>query len=576
MVTRILVERDVEIPMRDGTVLRANVHRPETSEQLPVLLMRTPYDKNVGADFTLRAATRGYLVVTQDTRGRHASSGDFAPFVDDMHDGYDTVEWAASLPGGNGQVAMWGGSYNGWTQWAAASQRPASLRALAPQMTLTDLYGDLLYPGGALSLGVALTWCLATEVAQNLSRIAVDEQERAAMQAAFCQAVDEVTARKRFEALPLLEDALLGREDLAPGYARMLKQQQAADWTDTALLDRAAQASVPALHMGGWYDLFAGSTVGTFAALQKRSATPAGRQGQRLIMGPWAHGPVTSTVGQVEFGVQSSSLVTDADETVLQWFDHCLKGESFEWLDQPPVRLFVMGANRWRYEEGWPLARAMETPLYLTGDGGVNSRHGDGSLSWQTPESRSPNRFTYDPANPAPTHGGALCCWAPALPPGAYDQREIEERPDVLVYTSEPLQEAVEVTGPIRVVLYAATSAVDTDWTAKLVDVGPCGYARNLCDGIVRARLRDPESPSLLTPGEVVRYAIDLGPTSNLFLAGHAIRLEISSSNFPRFDRNLNTGVSGATSAEMVTAQQTVFHDADQPSQVVLPVVPRP
>ena len=575
MTTRILVERDVEVPMRDGTILRANIHRPETQEPLPVLLARTPYNKNGGADFSLRAATRGYLVVTQDTRGRYASSGDFCPFVDDLLDGYDTVEWAAALPGSNGQVAMWGGSYNGWTQWAAASQRPPSLSALAPQMTFTDLYNDLLYPGGALSLGVALTWCLASEVGANLSRLALSDQERAQQQATFLATVDQVTARTRFEALPLLQDPLLGREDLATGYVRMLTQQTAGEWADTALLDRAVEASLPALHMGGWYDLFAASTVGTFAALKERGATAAGRQGQRLIMGPWAHGPVTSTVGQVEFGVQSSSLVIDADETVLQWFDHCLKGETFEWLEQPPVRLFVMGENRWRYEDEWPLERAVATPLYLSSAGGANGRHGDGILAWQQPAGTPPDQFTYDPADPVRTHGGALCCWAPALPPGAYDQRQIEERPDVLVYTSEPLGEPIEVTGSIRVVVYAATSAVDTDWTAKLVDVGPCGFARNLCDGIVRARMRDPQNPTLVTPGEVVRYEIELGPTSNVFLAGHAVRLEISSSNFPRFDRNLNTGISSATSADMVAAQQTVYHDAGCPSHIVLPVVPR-
>lgn len=572
----ITIERDVETTMRDGTVLRANVYRPDIDERLPILLLRTPYNKDVGADFCLRAAHRGYMVVVQDTRGRHTSDGEFAPFVDDMKDGYDTVQWAASLPGSNGEVAMWGGSYGGWTQWAAASQRPPALRALAPQMTFTDLYRDLLYPGGALSLGVALTWCLGAEVAQRMARLDLGEAEHSALRVSFLEAIDQVTARRRFETLPLLDDPILGREDLAPGYIRILRQRHMRDWEECALLDQAAKASVPALHMGGWYDLFAASTTHTYATLRQHSATEAGREGQRLIMGPWAHGPVTSTVGEIEFGVHSSNICIDADEMVLQWFDHCLKGERFDWLDEPPVRLFVMGENRWRYEDAWPLARAIETPFYLTSGGNANSLHGDGRLSRQTPDAAPPDRYVYDPANPVPTRGGGLCCWAPALPPGAYDQRKIEERQDVLVYTSEPLEKPLEVTGPIRVVLYAATSAVDTDWTAKLVDVGPCGYARNLCDGIVRARFRNPEKPALPTPGEAVRYEIALGPTSNLFLPGHAIRVEISSSNFPRFDRNLNTGQDSATSAEMMIAEQTIYHDAERPSQIILPVVPRP
>jgi len=573
--TRLLIERDVDATMRDGTVLRANIYRPEVSERLPVLLLRTPYNKNGGTDFCLRAAARGYVVVAQDTRGRYASDGEFMPFLDDLQDGYDTVQWAAELPWSNGDVAMWGGSYGGWTQWAAASQNPPALKTLVPLVTFTDIYRDLLYPGGALSLGVALTWCLGAEAGARMGRLEMTDDESAALRAAFLEAIDQTTVRQRFERLPLLDDPLLGREDLAPGYVRMLRERHIADWKAGALLDQAAEASIPALHAGGWYDLFASSTTGSFSALQKRSATRQGREGQRLIMGPWAHGPVTSTVGDAEFGVRSSGLFLDLEETTLQWFDHWLKGKSFDWLKEPPVRLFVMGENRWRHEESWPLARAVETPYYLASEGNANNLHGDGRLASKAADAAPPDRFTYDPGDPVPTHGGGLCCWAPALPPGAYDQRKVEERQDVLVYTSEPLQEELEVTGPVRVILWASTSAVDTDWTAKLVDVGPCGYARNLCDGIVRARFRDPMQPGLVNPGDVIRYEIALGPTSNLFLPGHAIRMEISSSNFPRFDRNLNTGQDSAISAEMVTAKQTVYHDAERRSCVLLPVVPR-
>ena len=287
-------------------------------------------------------------------------------------------------------------------------------------------------------------------------------------------------------------------------------------------------------------------------------------------MGPWVHGPFgDNAVGDVDFGVAASNGQVLLEEQKLNWFDHWVKGAATELPDGPPVRLYVMGINRWRDEAEWPLRRAQPTPYYLHSDGAANTLDGDGALSPAMPGEEPADAFLYEPRHPVPTRGGGLCCSQTALPPGAFDQRPIEERPDVLVYSTPPLADDIEVTGDVVVRLWAATSAADTDFTAKLVDVTPDGYARNLCDGIVRARYRHgADRPEPVRPGEPVEYTIAVGPTSNVFLAGHRIRLEISSSNFPRYDRNPNTGAAdGAPRA----ALQTVFHDADAPQ---LPAAP--
>jgi putative CocE/NonD family hydrolase len=303
--------------------------------------------------------------------------------------------------------------------------------------------------------------------------------------------------------------------------------------------------------------------------LQQQNKAP-----QKILVGPWTHGSFSSLVGEVDFGVQSSDMFVVPDLVSLRWFDYWLKGQPNGILAEPPIRLYVMGENRWRDEYEWPLARAVPTRFYLHSGGAANTASGDGLLSQAEPGEEPVDAYVYDPRNPVPTRGGGLCCWNPILPPGAYDQRQIEERPDVLVYTTPPLQEGLEVTGPIQVRLWAASSAVDTDFTAKLVDVGLCGFTRNVQDGILRARYRRPGESVLLEPGEAVELTIDLGPTSNLFRAGHRLRLEISSSNFPKYDRNANTGERPGHDTALCPAQQTIFHDQDHLSHIILPVIP--
>jgi hypothetical protein len=327
---------------------------------------------------------------------------------------------------------------------------------------------------------------------------------------------------------------------------------------------RASAIHVPAFHIAGWYDIFIRNTIDNYIRMKSSSAEAP----QRLLIGPWTHGNYESLIGDVDFGVGSSWMFVLPEEEQLRWFDHWLKGEQNGVLEEPPVRIFVMGINRWRSEDVWPLQRAVDTHFYLHSGGSANTLAGDGHLRMDPPGEEDADSFIYDPNDPVPTQGGNQCCYQPALRSGAFDQRQVESRRDVLVYTSKILDSDLEVTGDVRVRLWVATSAVDTDFTAKLVDVSLDGYARNVCDGIVRlGHVTEVKS------GELISLEIDLGPTSNVFLAGHRIRLEISSSNFPRFARNPNTGVAYGQATELVPAHQMVFHDNQRPSHLLLPVV---
>jgi putative CocE/NonD family hydrolase len=344
---------------------------------------------------------------------------------------------------------------------------------------------------------------------------------------------------------------------------------------------------VPVFSVGGWYDNFAESDLEAFAALHKLYGRLDDKH--RIMIGPWAHNMSTPFPG-VTYGDDSSSPIRSYQ---IEWFDHWLKGAPEDarrfspeaWhavraeVDEAPVHIFVMGVNRWRDEPDWPLARARNTPLYLASERAANSISGDGILQAKPARAKTPDAstdsFTYDPHNPVPTRGGAVCCDPKIFPWGPIDQRPVEKRKDVLVYTSAPVKQDLEVTGPIRVVLYASTSALDTDFTAKLVDVFPNGEARNLTDGILRIRYRRGlDKPELAEPGKIYPLVIDAGVTSNVFLAGHAIRVEISSSNFPRFDRNLNTGRSIADDSALRKAQQIIYHSKQYPSHILLPVIP--
>jgi putative CocE/NonD family hydrolase len=383
-----------------------------------------------------------------------------------------------------------------------------------------------------------------------------------------------------FDIMPLAGDPLLA--ELAPYYDEWLAHPDHGPFWDQYKVDgNYGRLDQAVLHAGGWYDVFLGGTIQNYMGMRAGAKTEAARKAQRLLIGPWDHMTIATQtpVGEYDPGVRSWYGTIDFDGIQLRFYDRYLRDMDNGLDEEPPVRIFVMGENRWRLENEWPLARTAFTDFYLHSDGSANTLNGDGVLSREEPSAGSrPDHFIYDPLNPVPNMGGGLCCNEAKTNGGQYDQRSVEARPDVLCYTSAPLEAPVEVTGPVTVTLYASSSAVDTDFTAKLVDVCPCGCVVNLTDGIIRARYRNGTGQQeLMTPGEVYRFEIDCWATSHLFGAGHQIRVELSSSNFPRFDRNPNTGGVIATTKreECIVAHQTVHHSQEYPSHIRLPIIPR-
>jgi uncharacterized protein len=567
----LLVQRDLSTPMRDGVQLKSDLYRPRGDQPLPVILLRTPYGKGFSnTSFALWAAESGYAVVIQDTRGRWSSEGEGYPFVNEQDDGYDTISWIAGQPWCNGRVGMSGVSYVGFTQFAAATRQPPALKAIIPAFSFCDPY-DFLYRGGALNLGASVSWGLLAGAQMALMRQAesglLSALAQGRLMEQFIELVDGMAHGQTFSWLPLEDLPLIGKSGLLPLLGDAIAHPQRDEYWQRAACS-PKDITVPAFHIGGWYDTFISSTLADFVTLREQGTAP-----QKLLVGPWVHGNIDSSAGEVDFGLRAAPMLLLPDELELRWMDYWLKDEPNGVLAEPPVRLFIMGANRWRDEQEWPLARAVATPFYLHSQGSANTLHGDGHLSLELPNDEPMDSFAYDPRNPVPTRGGPLCCWNPALPPGAYDQRPVEERPDVLVYSTSPLEEGLEVTGPVRVHLWAASSAPDTDFTAKLVDVGLCGFARNVSEGIVRASLGKVDQPGPLQPGQAYQLVIELNPTANYFQPGHCLRLDISSSSFPAYARSPNTGQDHGRAVELRPALQMVFHDAAHPSHIVLPVV---
>ncbi len=576
MAKKIVIDKDIPVPMRDGTVLKADLYRPDSPERLPVLLNRTPYGKS-GPMLRqtmdpVRAALNDYNVLVQDCRGRYRSEGKWTCFISELEDGYDTVEWAARQPWADGKVGTWGSSYMGVTQWLAAIQAPPSLRAIAPQLTASNYHDGWTYQGGAFCLGFNLSWTMTALAPEHLMKARRHNPRAVGELGQVIGAIDQMRQWLEVIALRELPMFRIG----APYFFDWLEHPAYDDyWRRIDVAAHHDRVAVPAFNIGGWYDIFLGGTLRNFVGMQSRGATAQARSGQQLLVGPWAHGlPRANMAGDADFGYRSTPLSIDQDRLVLNFFDRWLK--DIHRGDTPArVRLFVMGSNRWRDENEWPLKRTDWRRYYLHSRGRANSAGGDGALSPQAPGDEPADSYLYNPLDPTPTRGGGLCCYPAVVPGGAFDQRAIESRADVLVYSSEPLQKEVEVTGPICLTLYASSSAPDTDFTAKLVDVDAQGHARNLTDGIIRARYRQSQSdPVLLKPGEVYEYTIDMGATSHVFAAGHRIRLEVASSNFPRFDRNPNTGHDLFADAETQPALQTVMHRAGLASHLTLPVIP--
>jgi len=553
------VKRDVPVPMRDGVVLRADVFRPAEGGPWPVLVRRTPYGKD-GKKFDAYVKA-GYIVVNQDARGRYKSDGKFESFyrfqTHDAEDGYDTVEWAAKLPASTGKVGTFGASYNAFLQWQLAPLRPPSLVAMAAfsiPARLTDLEGP-----GTIRPGRRLLWWYGT--------ISPDLRHRAGRPGPQTSA----EARKLWNAgegqrllhfLPWLELPDSVFEDEADAVKYWLRHP----WTDPWQLDKGCRdIAVPNLDIIGWFDHCNGS-IDLHQAMIKKGRTKAARQGQRLIIGPWGHASRgRRTVGDFDFGPAAAFPAAAAE---IRYFDYWLKGRTNGADKDAPVKIFVMGVNRWRDESEWPLKRAKRMELFLTSNGSANTPAGDGRLVSKPPLAQGRDTFRYDPRDPVPT------LWAKTTFMIPNDQRPLSNRQDILVYQTDPLGQPLEVTGYPEVQLYAASSAPDTDFFARLIDVSPDGTAREVAMGMVRARYCDSlAKPKFLKPGEVTAFTIKLRPTSNEFQAGHRIRLDITSSDFPNYDRNHNTAADQNADATLVIAAQTIHHGKRWKSRLILPVI---
>jgi putative CocE/NonD family hydrolase len=567
----ILIEKNIMVPMHDGVQLATDIFRLEGASPTPVLVVRTPYNKEGlagGSDnFDIfRAVQTGYTGVAQDVRGRYASEGTFKPHVQETDDGLDAFAWAAAQPWSNGVLGTFGGSYLGCTQWLPAREGPPALRAMAPSITFSDGYEGCAYQGGSKVLH-DLRWVVANIVPAEIER-------RIARGEKVLESDTPLDVDVALTELPLATHPLI--REYAAFYLDWLAHPRADDyWLASSPQAGYEQISVPALNISGWYDIFLWSAFQNYMGMKQRGGTEVARQNQRLIIGPWAHMNFSGSFPEREFGWGSSSAAIDLPGIHLRWFDRWLK-EVDNGIDQePPVTIFVMGVDEWRCEADWPLSDTQYRPYYLHSSGGANTLHGDGTLSTIPPGDEPTDVYLYNPLRPVPTVGGQVI-----LPGGnamgPRDQRQVELRDDVLVYSTPVLEGAVEVTGPIELRLFVSSSARDTDFTGKLVDVYPDGRAMILTEGILRARYRNSFiEPKLLEPNEVYELRLNLWATANVFLPGHRIRLEVSSSNFPRFDRNSNTGgeIASESADQYQPAINRIYHDATHPSHLVLPLI---
>ena len=570
------------VPMRDGVRLATGVIRPDAPGRYPVLVSRGPYGKDSYVENPDHSAwffaRHGYVVLSQDCRGRFESEGNgYNPLFQEAQDGYDTVEWAARQSWSNGRLGTTGQSYLGATQYTLATNNPVPphLQTMAPVSASADFHQSWVYhTGGAMEWG----WMVPYAIFKGRNTLDRTGHERLLSQmneyvlpsVNFAQPLKDEWYRH----LPL-SDWINRLKETAPYFQEYLDNEADGPyWWRINLLRHVEGITLPMFHVTSWYDIFLEGALNAYRTIRDRGGSELARRNQRLLIGPWAHllpytVPTSGGTGDIDFGPEA---IIELHQYLLRWFDYWLKDIDTGVTDEPPVRLFVMGENRWRGEQEWPLARTRYTRYYLHAEAPANTRNGGGTLSTYPPGDEPPDTYTYDPKDPAATLGGNTLI----IPQGVADQGLVEDRQDVLVYTSEALERDLEVTGPIQVHLFASSSAVDTDFTAKLVDVRLDGYARNLQDGIIRARFRTSGSePSLIEPGRVYEFGIDLWSTSHLFKTGHRIRVEISSSNFPRFDRNPNTGAPLGRDDRLEVARQTVYHREEYPSHIVLPVIPR-
>ena len=570
----IKLELDVKVPMRDGVKLSANIWSPKAEGKFPVIFMYNPYD-NTSRRMIEKAqyfVPRGYVFAAIDVRGRYDSEGesylywhpDWREGKFDGQDVYDCHTWLGEQPWSSGKIGMTGGSYLGFVQWMGAPLANPYLTTLIPYVSPDDHY-DNVFPNGALQLSNSLN---LLAILGNLTA-----NNNNGLRSYFWD------WDKLYRHLPIrtMDEALFGQTDIL--WQDLIDHPDNDHYWRFSVGDRPRagemsagkypQVKVPTLNITGWYDQVSQATINNYLGMVRYGPEEL-RDQHHLLVGPWRHGVGPREVGDLDYGPEAD---VDFLPIELRWYDYWLKGIDNGMMDEPSVDIFVMGENRWRSEQEWTLSRAQETKYYFHSSGRANTRFGDGRLDTTPPADEPTDSFVYDPEDPVPTYGGNVSMYPSTG--GPRDQRAMQRRDDVLVYTGGTLTNDIEVTGRILTKVYAASSATDTDFTAKLVDVHPNGYAQLLAEGIIRARYRNSfKKQELLIPEEVYEYTVDLWSVSHLFQKGHKIQVEISSSNFPKYDRNPNTGHKYGEDAELQKATQTIYHDSQYLSHIILPVVP--
>jgi hypothetical protein len=572
-VKSIRIDRDVPIKMRDGVTTRADIYRPDDNEKHPAIVIRTPYNKLMSGnnDFMspVHAAFAGYAFVIQDLRGRFASDGVWGLGSSEGPDGYDTIETVAAEPWCDGNVGMSGGSYLGRNQWQAAIENPPHLKAIAPDIIGSGPVGESRM-AGPIDFESGISWFVA---------MAVDVLERMRRQGKDVTKAQEMLDRARFnltevfEYLPVKDIPHFKFEGLEGAFRRITDALPPECKTDEDLWWSYKKITVPCFQGGGWYDLATAGMFANFQNMREKGGSKIAREGQYIISGPWVHGSrLPAYAGALHFGPAAAAISTFTNERRIAFYDKYLRGIEGP-RPNPPIRYFVMGLNRWRNAATWPLPNTEWQRFFLHSKGHAHTAAGDGLLSRDTPTSEPADVFVYDPRFPVPTVGGRLLD-AGSLVPGPLEQTVVEKRNDVLCYTTPELKQGTEVTGPLKLHLFASTSAKDTDFVAKLIDVYPDGSAYNVAEGWIRARYRNGVlHPEFITPGQVYEYTLDLAHTSIVFKPGHRIRIDVTSSNFPRIDRNMNTGNAFGVDKEGVPAVQTIYHEPDYASYIDLPVI---
>lgn len=550
--TKVKVVKNVAMPMRDGIKLYANIYKPDTEGRFPVILIRMPYGKDepychmpaYGKYF----ARKGYICVVQDVRGKYASEGKFEPFINEAADGYDTLDWIADQPWCDGNIGMSGESYYGYTQWAVACLNHPNLKCIAPDETSADIYGVWIYQNNAFCLQTMGTWAYQMNARKTNNPLRLD-----------------------YWHLPLItmDDEAGASCDYYKDWIRHPTRD--AYWEPVNICQKYNQVKIPVYHLGGWYDVFLSDTINSWHAVKENSESLEARENQWLLIAPTDHEKTpseTHKIGRINIGKEAWAY-----DRLQRFFDYWLKGIDNGFDRTPRVEIFTIGDNEWRYEEEWPPADMEFKKYYFHSNGNASTLNGDGLLNSTEPNEESTDSYIYDPEDPvAITLETDLWSLAQTM----QDRASVEQRADVLVYTAPKQKKALEITGPITVTLFAASSARDTDFTAVLVDVFPDGYTHMIQEGIVRARYRNSDrEASLIEPGKIYEYTIDLWATSYVVKEGHRIRVEISSSNFNRWDRNPNTGHEFGTDAETMKATQTIYHDRKYPSHLTLPIIPR-